>query len=116
MRCVIFVERKQCKTHKCQSTQSCHDCRACLRADAHGYHRALPHRRLVRVADEPDRLAREVSANTIRSFTGENEFLSTLFRSRVVLPGQGVTEDDFIGYPTAEHALQVGAASQGLIC
>lgn len=58
--------------------------------------------------DSSYEMAQRLLANTsIRSFTGDYEFLTTLSKSRVVLPGEGVTEEDYLPYPTLEHALQV---------
>ncbi len=55
---------------------------------------------------------RALAAAAIRSFEGEHEFLSTLSKSRVVLPGDGGVEGaEFVAYPTVEHALQ--AAKSG---
>lgn len=68
-------------------------------------HTSILLNRLVRTRDAPTTL--ELAATRITSFTGENEFLSTLFKSRVVLPGEGLTEEDYVAYPTVEHALQV---------
>lgn len=64
---------------------------------------------IVRVKDAEE-VQRQALAMSIRSFTGENAFLSTMFKSKVVLPGEGASEEDFVAYPTVEHALQVGEA------
>jgi hypothetical protein len=61
---------------------------------------------IVRVKDAEE-VAQYVALTSIRSFTGEYEFLSNLHKCRVVLPGEGVTEDDYVWYASAEHALQV---------
>lgn len=59
------------------------------------------------VAGDP----RAMAAAAIKAFTGEHEFLSTLSKSRVVLPGAGCTEEDFAAYPTVEHALQAAKSA-----
>lgn len=60
-----------------------------------------------RVARPVEGDPRAMAAAAIRTFAGEHEFLSTLSRSRVVLPGCGCVEgDEFTAYPTVEHALQ----------
>jgi len=66
----------------------------------------------VRVLDDPGAAARRLVASRITAFTGEHEFLSTLSKSCVVLPGEGVVEGDkFVAYPTVEHTLQAAKST-----
>lgn len=65
---------------------------------------------IARVKDAVE-IAEHVAFTSIRSFTGENEFLSTLHKCRVVIPNEGVSEDDYVPYGSAEHALQVRNAT-----
>lgn len=66
----------------------------------------------VRILDDPGAAARRLVCSRITAFTGEHEFLSTLSKSRVVLPGEGVIEGDkFVVYPTVEHALQAAKST-----
>ncbi len=60
----------------------------------------------VRYHDDPVAAARRLASSRIAAFVGEHEFLSTLSKSRVVLPGAGATETAYVAYPTVEHALQ----------
>lgn len=66
----------------------------------------------VRVLDDSAATARRLVESRITAFTGEYDFLSTLSKSRVVLPGEGVMEGEgFQAYPTVEHALQASKSS-----